>query len=93
MKYEKNYALLQNEILEDLCDTVEVSGGVFRRGGVLHPVADEDWIDIAEIYARACEVLNRKMVVVEDMNWDGHRETESDMQWYETPESHLFEPN
>jgi hypothetical protein len=43
--------------LKSFCSTIDVTGGLNAEG---NPVADEEWIDLGDAYAEACEVLNRK---------------------------------
>lgn len=45
--------------LESFCSTIDVTGGLNAQG---NPVADEEWIDLGDAYAEACEVLGRKPV-------------------------------
>lgn len=50
-------------VLEDLCTTVEVTGGVVPNpecDGTFVLVADRDWVDLADVYIRACAVLGRQ---------------------------------
>ena len=55
------------EVLDDLCRTVEATGGVFiTADGCYAPVGDWDWIDIGQVYADACGGLGRLPMVVED---------------------------
>lgn len=46
--------------LESFLDTVEATGGLQTDGnGVLEPVADPEWLDLADAYAEGCRVLGR----------------------------------
>lgn len=49
----------KTKVLEDFCKTIEATGGLNAEG---NPVADEDWIDLGDCYASACEILGRKVM-------------------------------
>lgn len=52
------------EVAEELCKDIEQTGGiVFDRDGNPVPAASKTWISMAEIYLKACMVLNRKVVI------------------------------
>lgn len=47
-------------------DAIESTGGVLRNptgSGHFVPVADEDWVDLGEVYMQACKALDRKPMV------------------------------
>lgn len=41
-----------------LVDTVNVTGGLIQLNGHLTPVYEDNWIDLAAAYLKACEELN-----------------------------------
>lgn len=45
--------------LKSFCSTIDVTGGLNAQG---NPVADEEWVDLGDAYAEACEVLGREPV-------------------------------
>ena len=49
------------KVLAEFCADIDATGGVVELVDGNHaPAADEDWIDLAETYLRACEALGRK---------------------------------
>jgi hypothetical protein len=49
------------EVLAEFVRDIDDTGGIRpNREGLWYPVADEDWIDLAETYRKACQVLGRK---------------------------------
>jgi len=56
------------KVLADLCDTIDAAGGLEHAddddvNGRLVPVGDPDWIDLAEVYLAACDVLGREPLI------------------------------
>ena len=53
------------KVLLDFVRTVDATGGVFREdpGGCHAPLADPEWIDLAEAYVAACTVLKRQILL------------------------------
>ena len=50
--------------LRQLVKTVNSTGGVLRLpNGCVVPKADEDWIDLGDVYLQACKELNVKPVI------------------------------
>jgi hypothetical protein len=57
------------DALVEFCKDIEQTGGIepyFEDGreGMYCPVADNDWIDLAETYRKACKALGRKPMIV-----------------------------
>jgi len=53
-------------VLKDFVQAVDATGGVVEDGkGCYEPVADRDWIDIGNVYIRACDALGREPIIVE----------------------------
>ena len=49
------------EVLMDLVATVNAAGGIYRdRNNYPCPAGDPGWLDLGEVYLRACGVLNVK---------------------------------
>lgn len=48
----------ERTVLECLCRTIDATGGIIKETGC--PVADEDWLDIGDVYMAACEALGRE---------------------------------
>ena len=53
------------EALVDFCDDIDAAGGIRPNpedpgSGQVVPVADDEWIDLADTYLRACRALGRK---------------------------------
>jgi hypothetical protein len=47
-------------VLREFVETIDVTGGVLRLpSGLVAPAADEDWIDLGEVYLKACRALKR----------------------------------
>lgn len=54
-------------VVEALVDTVELKGGVFKTPyDDYAPVADPDWLDLADVYLEACHALNRSPLYGKD---------------------------
>lgn len=54
-------AELAEEALRHLIHAIEATGGVIlNEEGIVVPVADEDWSDLADAYTTACEAVGRK---------------------------------
>lgn len=51
------------QALRAFVSTIDATGGLNAEG---NPVADEDWIDLGDAYAEACEVLGRAPVTEAD---------------------------
>lgn len=52
------------KVLAEFCDDVEAVGGIVKlRGGWNALAVDEEWVDLAETYVKACRVLKRNPVV------------------------------
>ena len=52
------------DVLRRLVDTVETTGGVARdKKGWYYPIADEEWIDLGEVYVLACRLLGKEPVL------------------------------
>jgi hypothetical protein len=50
-----------NDVLRQLVDTVEATGGVGRDAkGYFYPLADPDGTDLGEVYVLACQALGRE---------------------------------
>jgi len=50
-----------SKVLASLADTIDATGGVVRdRKGHIVPVADEDWVDLGDVYLQACAALGRE---------------------------------
>ena len=52
-------ACLEN-VLNDLCNTVEATGGIVDDGVNRELAADPEWVDLLHTYEDACFVLGRK---------------------------------
>jgi len=53
------------DILKRFCEDIEVTGGVVKLDDGNHALAtDEDWIDLADTYLKACRALGREPKVV-----------------------------
>ena len=54
------------QALAQFVEAIEATGGVAREvSGLLAPVADPEWVDLGEAYARACAALGREPVVAD----------------------------
>jgi hypothetical protein len=52
--------------LQAFIESIEVTGGCLRdEGGEVAPVGDPDWIDLADVYLRACAALERTPLIAE----------------------------
>ena len=49
-----------NDILEDLINTIEATGGIVWIDGIAYPEGDRDWVDLADVYTEACKLLGKK---------------------------------
>jgi hypothetical protein len=50
--------------LDDFIETIEATGGCFHNEqGVLAPVGDPDWTDLADDYVRACAAIGRTPLI------------------------------
>lgn len=47
------------QVLTDLCDCIEATGGILHRDGAAVPLGDPEWSDLEAAYIDACQVLNR----------------------------------
>jgi len=56
------------DALVEFCEDIELTGGIEPyyddKDGMYAPVADSEWIDLAETYLKACEALGRKPKIV-----------------------------
>jgi len=47
-------------VLKEFCDDIDATGGVLTNDdGECAPAGDEEWIDLASTYLKACKILNR----------------------------------
>jgi hypothetical protein len=51
--------------LVEFCDDIEATGGIRPNpedpgSGQVVPVADDEWVDLADTYRKACRALGRK---------------------------------
>lgn len=54
-------------VLIDLVETIEITGGVWRfRDGTVAPKGDDEWIDLGDVYLKACEVLGYNNPLIEE---------------------------
>jgi hypothetical protein len=54
-------------VLREFVSTIDATGGVMRLpSGLAAPVADEDWIDLGEVYLKACRALGCEPRLSED---------------------------
>lgn len=54
------------EVLAEFVSDINLTGGVYLdKKGLHHPVADPDWIDLAETYLKACQAIGKKPTIVE----------------------------
>ena len=57
------------DALKEFCKDIEQTGGIKPhedKDGTFVPAADEEWIDIAETYLKACKALGRKPKIAKD---------------------------
>ena len=56
------------DALVEFCKDIEQTGGIEPyyedKEGTYAPVADNEWIDLAETYLKACKALGRKPMIV-----------------------------
>lgn len=63
------------EVLASLCNTVEATGGLIAlEDGAFAPVGDPDWIDLADVYLAACEVVGRTPKIDVELEGDESEE-------------------
>lgn len=57
--------------LEEFCECIDVTGGVYyTAGGLACPQGDDEWVDLGEAYLGACAALGRPPVIDEDLTED-----------------------
>src|SRR6516162_11126733 len=67
-------------VLKEFCYTIDATGGVKDTIDGPVPVADEDWLDLATAYLKACRILGREPYVEEpepepdEREWQYHPE-------------------
>ncbi len=54
------FSELRTAALLALVETIDATGGVVYDGRNHGPIADEDWIDLADAYLKACHALGRE---------------------------------
>ncbi len=59
------FSELRTSALLALVETIDATGGVVYDGRNHVPIADEDWIDLADAYLKACHALGREPKVRE----------------------------
>lgn len=56
--------MTESRALRQLVQTVNVTGGIIRLpSGCVAPKADEDWIDLGDVYLEACKELGVEPVI------------------------------
>lgn len=52
-------------LLKEFVDDIEATGGVMaRESGLFVPLGDPEWIDLGELYIKACKALAHKPLIV-----------------------------
>ena len=49
-----------HDALVEFCDDIDQTGGIRPVKGTYVPAADDQWVDLAETYLKACKALGRK---------------------------------
>ncbi len=60
-------------VIRELCDTIDSTGGLCpdeEGSGNPAPAGCPDWIDLAQVYLRACAVLGRRPLNEQDSDYD-----------------------
>lgn len=57
---------MDKSAVQRLIDTVESTGGVYRyaSGNICGPVADPEWLDVADAYIAACAEVGKEPLFV-----------------------------
>lgn len=68
-KQTKKKELTPESVLRDLVKAVNVTGGVAKGDPsfslpVYAPLADPDWLDMGDVYMKACQVLKKRPRIV-----------------------------
>jgi hypothetical protein len=48
------------KLLDKFAELIEATGGVLMDAGVYIPMADEEWVDMGELYVEVCGFLKRE---------------------------------